>query len=758
MASESETIDQLRAQIARMERELADLRADVATCGDPSVGAQQSLRRHERDVSLSLMRLLNDSNNTRELIRSLTAFLQQWSGCEAVGVRLQDGDDFPYYETRGFPPEFVLAENQLCQRDSCGAVVRDSHGNPVLDCMCGNVICGRFNAALPFFTSRGSFWTNCTTELLASTTEADRQARTRNRCNGEGYESVALVALRHRGETFGLLQVNDRARGQFTPDLVAFLEDLADQVAVTLAQRRTQDALRTSERQLHDILEHMLNGFAYCRMLFDGDQPQDFIYLAVNQAFESLTGLRNVVGKKVSQVIPGIRESDPEVLKIYGRVARSGAPEKFEIYVQALKMWFAVSVYGLGEDCFVAVFDVITERKLAEQELIRRERQLAVVYDSVPVVMVLIDQDRRIRRANRAAIDAAGCAEVNGMRGGEALRCLHALDAPQGCGFGSTCAACGIRNMVIDTLGSGASHFREEHPLMIERDGQTLELRLLASAVRLMLEDGPYVLLYIEDITQQRELERQLRQRETELAFLNRLHTVGEMSAALAHEINQPLYAINNYVRAVDRMLQSDAHSARNKRRLSEAIQHASAEVERAAAIVQRMRNFVRGRVPQPAAMNVAGCLQQALELMLPAARDRGVNLTLESQGDVPVIEADPIQIEQVVVNLIVNAMDAVAGLPPQRRSVTIGCRAATDQAVEIVVRDQGCGVPPDLTDKLFEPFVTTKKDGLGVGLAISRSIIESHGGKIRMAPNTMHGSAFFLTLPVAPPQKGPQP
>ena len=133
---------------------------------------------HERETTLKLLRLLNDPNNSHELIHSLTGFFQQWTGCEAVGVRLRDGEDFPYFETRGFPAEFVALENQLCLRDADGRVVRDSCGDPVLECMCGNILCGRFNPALPFFTPKGSFWTNCTTELLASTSEADRQGRT----------------------------------------------------------------------------------------------------------------------------------------------------------------------------------------------------------------------------------------------------------------------------------------------------------------------------------------------------------------------------------------------------------------------------------------------------------------------------------------------------------------------------------------------------------------------------------------------------
>jgi hypothetical protein len=118
-------------------------------------------------------------------------YFQHLTGCAAVGVRLRDGDDFPYYETRGFPDEFVQAENRLCAIDQAGELLRDGAGHPILDCMCGNVLCGRFDPSRPFFTARGSFWSSCTTELLASTTDADRRAKTRNRCNGEGYESGA---------------------------------------------------------------------------------------------------------------------------------------------------------------------------------------------------------------------------------------------------------------------------------------------------------------------------------------------------------------------------------------------------------------------------------------------------------------------------------------------------------------------------------------------------------------------------------------
>ena len=172
-------------------------------------------KRHEqeREATIRILGPLNSANDLHGLIRELTGVLQDWSGCQAVGIRLREGEDFPYFETRGFPAEFVQAENHLCARDAGGNPRLDSAGNPFLECMCGNVLCGRFDPRRPFFTENGSFWTNSTSQLLAKTTEAERQSRTRNRCNGEGYESVALIPLRIGSRTIGLLQFNDRRTG-----------------------------------------------------------------------------------------------------------------------------------------------------------------------------------------------------------------------------------------------------------------------------------------------------------------------------------------------------------------------------------------------------------------------------------------------------------------------------------------------------------------------------------------------------------------
>jgi len=198
---------------------------------------EQHTIQSERMVTLDLLQLINKKSDLKELIQGATLLFANASGCEAVGIRLQEGDDFPYFETRGFPRAFVKAENFLCTKDSLGEVVRDDVGNPVLECMCGNILCGRFDPALPFFTETGSFWSNCTTELLASTSEEDRQARTRNRCNGEGYESVALIPLRYMDKTFGLVQLNDKRKNRFAKETVYLYERLAGHLALALKER-----------------------------------------------------------------------------------------------------------------------------------------------------------------------------------------------------------------------------------------------------------------------------------------------------------------------------------------------------------------------------------------------------------------------------------------------------------------------------------------------------------------------------------------
>ena len=220
-------------------------------------------------LAIQVLELLNESGEKTDKIRDILHLIKEFTGFEAVGIRLREGEDFPYYETYGFPADFIEAERHLCERDQCGNVIRDSDGNPSLECMCGNIIRSRTNPSLPFFTEGGSFWTNCTTKLLASTTEEDRQAHTRNRCNGEGYESVALTPLKNGNEIVGLLQLNDRRKGMFRAEMIKLFEGIGSSIGIALARKQSEEQIHNLNKELQRKIKELegvnkdLESFSY---------------------------------------------------------------------------------------------------------------------------------------------------------------------------------------------------------------------------------------------------------------------------------------------------------------------------------------------------------------------------------------------------------------------------------------------------------------------------------------------------------------
>ena len=211
------------------------------------------IRKEKRQVlTLTLFQILNNYSSEDDSIGEILHAIKQSTGIEAVGIRLENREDYPYYETSGFPDTFVESERSLCGRDSSGNVKRDSNGKVILECMCGNVICGRTDPQYPFFTKGGSFWSNSTSALLASTTEQERQATTRNRCNGEGYESVALIPLRSDDKIIGLLQLNDHKKNIFSLERIQFFEGLGNTIGIALHRKRAEQDLISTQNNLKE--------------------------------------------------------------------------------------------------------------------------------------------------------------------------------------------------------------------------------------------------------------------------------------------------------------------------------------------------------------------------------------------------------------------------------------------------------------------------------------------------------------------------
>lgn len=680
----------------------------------------------EREATVNLLSFLNEQNMTHELVRGVTALLQNWSRCAAVGVRLKEGDDFPYFETRGFPPEFVAAESSLCETDPHGNAIRDSTGSPVLDCMCGNVIRGRFDPRLPFFTAKGSFWTNSTTRLLASTTEGERQSRTRNRCNGEGYESVALIPLRAGTETLGLLQFNDRAEGRFTPELLAFLEGAADRIAITLAQRQTKRALAESEEHYRFLFENMLNGFAFCRMIHDQGRPHDFIYLEVNSAFESLTGLKGVKGRKVSEVIPGIQASDPGLLEIYGRVASTGVPERFETFVEAMKMWFSISVYSSRKDHFVTVFDVISERKRAEAERL----MLASAIDQAGEMIVVTDASGAIQYMNPAFETVTGYPRAEVIGRNPSFLKSGAQDAD-------------FYRALWETISGGKTW--KGRIVNRKKNGTLYTEDAIISPVR---DASGTIVNYVaakHDCTHELQLEAQLLQAQ-------KMESVGRLAGGVAHDFNNMLQVIIGYVELSLDHVEPDKQLYRN-------LQEIGTAARRSADLTGQLLAFARKQRVNPQVLVLDDVIGETLNMLRPLIGE-DIDLAWKPGIAGGMVSIDPTQLNQILANLAVNARDAIAG--NGKLTIETG-EAVFDEAycanhlgyvpgeyLLMAVSDNGHGMDKATMSHLFEPFFTTKDVGLGTGLGLATvyGIVRQNNGFINVYSEPGEGTSFKIYLP----------
>ena len=248
------------------------------------------------------------------------------------------------------------------------------------------------------------------------------------------------------------------------------------------------------------------------------------------------------------------------------------------------------------------------------------------------------------------------------------------------------------------------------------------------------------------EITERMRAQDQLRQHQAALAHVLRVSTMGEMAAGLAHEINQPLGAIANFANGIATRLRADTI---DPQALLGAAEKIAAEALRAGEVIRRLRDFVRRDDAKREPADVNGLVREAAHLVEPDARHASIAMRLALAPALPQLEIDPIQIEQVLLNLMRNGLEAIAATDDGRRELVVETARHDDECIEVRVRDTGPGVPPTLGDRIFDAFFTTKSGGLGMGLSISRSLIEDHGGSLWMRPNLDRGTTFGFTLPL---------
>lgn len=272
-------------------------------------------------------------------------------------------------------------------------------------------------------------------------------------------------------------------------------------------------------------------------------------------------------------------------------------------------------------------------------------------------------------------------------------------------------------------------------------DGSTFPMELAVGEMK--SGDRRFFTGFIRDLTERQQTEQRLQELQSELVHISRLTAMGEMASTLAHELNQPLAAISNYLKGSQRLIENDG--AEKLPMLRDALGKASEQADRAGNIIRRLRDFVARGESERRVENITKLVEEASALALVGVKDRGIRVQFKFDPQVDLVLADRVQVQQVLLNLIRNAMDAMEDAPT--RDLTISITADGPAQVRISVADTGSGIAPEIAEHLFQPFMTTKRQGMGVGLSISRTIIEAHGGRIWAEPNPRGGTAFHFTL-----------
>ena len=275
------------------------------------------------------------------------------------------------------------------------------------------------------------------------------------------------------------------------------------------------------------------------------------------------------------------------------------------------------------------------------------------------------------------------------------------------------------------------------------RDGSTFPMELAVGEMK--SGDQRFFTGFIRDLTERQQTEARLQELQSELVHISRLTAMGEMASTLAHELNQPLSAIANYLKGTRRMLEADTDE--KSLTMRDAMEKAADQAMRAGQIIRRLRDFVSRGESERRVENITKLVEEASALALVGVKDRGVRVQFQFDPAVDLVLADRVQIQQVLLNLIRNAMDSMETSPT--RDLVIAVAPADATHVRISVADSGGGIAPEIAEQLFQPFITTKRQGMGVGLSISRTIVEAHGGRIWVEPNPTGGTIFHFTLAV---------
>ena len=372
----------------------------------------------------------------------------------------------------------------------------------------------------------------------------------------------------------------------------------------------------------------------------------------------------------------------------------------------------------------------INREKLLEDTVRTRERHFRSILDTIPDAMIVIDEHGIMQFFSSAAERQFGYSEPEAI-GKNISALMPEPDRRRHDGYLARYLKTGERRIIgIGRIVTG-----------MRKDGTTFPMHLTIGEMH--SAGKPFFTGFVRDLTEQQQTQARLQELQSELVHVSRLSAMGEMASALAHELNQPLSAISNYMKGSRRLLAGSTDA--NAPKIEAALDRAAEQAIRAGDIIRRLRDFVARDASEMRVESLSKMIEEAGALGLTGAREQGVFLRFNLDPTCDQVLADRVQIQQVLVNLFRNALEAMA-VSTHRELIASNTKAADDM-IEIAVSDTGPGFAGDTLAHLFQPFFTTKETGMGVGLSISRTIIETHGGRMWAETNRSGGATFRFTL-----------
>ncbi|HTO65811.1 MAG TPA: ATP-binding protein [Bradyrhizobium sp.] len=367
---------------------------------------------------------------------------------------------------------------------------------------------------------------------------------------------------------------------------------------------------------------------------------------------------------------------------------------------------------------------------IAYRDLAEREAKIRRLVDANIIGVLIWDFDGRIIEANDAFLQIVGYEREDFIAGRLRWTDLtppewHERDA--------------VTIREHNSTGR-ALRFEKEY---LRRDGSRVPVLIGAATFE---DGGSHGVAFVLDLTDRKRAEAALREAQAALARVNRVTTLGVLAASIAHEVNQPLGAMVTSAASCSRWLAAQPPDFDKAQR---ALERIGRDGRRAGEVIDRIRTLVQRQAPRTDPLDINEAIEEVLALTRDEMQRNEISLGTSLARGLPPVEGDRVQLQQVILNLVVNAIEAMSAVADQRREVAV--RSAKDGgAVLVEVRDSGPGVDPERVDQLFEAFYTTKAEGIGMGLSISHSIIEAHGGRLWAGPNEPHGAAFQFSLPAA--------